>query len=183
MIISGLDVGDFGCALAHRAAWKAVMDGPHEWVIILEDDTQLVSKDLLTEFPLVAWDCDFVMMNPLTHSLVEPVCRSSFRCTSPLQICEKTTVVWDHWGYGGIGYLVHKEGAKKLYKNSDKVCVLHAILRSHQGFNTAVDGHIWYFNQGCLTKEMRVTHYPASRTDTKSVRQFLNGMVNTIDES
>jgi hypothetical protein len=67
-------VGDFGTALAHRAAWKAVIDGPHDWVLILEDDTELISNELVTEFPPVATECDFVMLNPITHLLTEPVC-------------------------------------------------------------------------------------------------------------
>ena len=76
----GLVHGDYGTALAHRAAWKAVMDGPHEWVIILEDDAQLISKDLVTSFPLVAADCDCVMLDPTTHFRTEPVGPVSTHC-------------------------------------------------------------------------------------------------------
>ena len=39
-----LPLADYGCALAHREAWKAVANGHHEWVFILEDDTDLISK-------------------------------------------------------------------------------------------------------------------------------------------
>jgi hypothetical protein len=45
-----------------------------------------------------------------------------------------------------------------------------------------VDGHIWYFNQGCLTKEQRVTHYPASKSDPLSIRQQLNGDMPKRDD-
>ena len=96
---------DYGCILAHYNAWQAVVNGTHDWVVILEDDTKLISKELLTDFPLVPSDCDFVHMRPITMFSSEPV-------------CDKTSVQWAHWGYGMIGYLVHRDGAKRLIANA-----------------------------------------------------------------
>ncbi len=65
-----------------------------------------------------------------------------------------------------IGYLVHREGAKRL------------LAKSQKGFMTAVDGHVWYVNQGCITVTERVTHPKALKKDEHSIRQFLNGQVD-----
>ena len=97
-------IADYGCALAHRRAWQAVVDGPHEWVMLIEvtmvlfqhlviaaqDDTELLSTAHLTKFPPVPAACDLVMLWPETILAHEPVCR-------------QTSIRWLHWGYGSTG--------------------------------------------------------------------------------
>ncbi len=68
--------------------------------------------------------------------------------------------------YGMIGYLVHREGAKRLVANSEK------------GFVSQPDAHVYFTNRGCTTAEERVTHPQTSRQDPHSIRQFLNGQVD-----
>ena len=51
-----------------------------------------------------------------------------------------------------------------------------------QGFNTPVDFHIWYFNQGCLTKEQRVKHSTPEMNDPHSIRQQINGQFEKRDD-
>ena len=153
-----LQIADFGCAIAHRAAWKAAANGPHEWSLILEDDTQLISKELLTEFPPVPYDCDFVMLRPET-------------IVSHEAVCNETSVRWAHWGYGTIGYLVHRDAARRL------------LAYSAGGFNGPIDGHLWFnAHQGCITVEQRLDHTAVVQNDPRSVRKFLNGEADHYED-
>ena len=110
-------------------------------------------QELLVELPAIPFECDFVHVNPLTMFGSEPVCAG-------------TSIRWAHWGYGMIGYLVHREGAKRLVKGSER------------GFQSPSDGHVWYENVGCVTEEARLQHYPTAGNDERSIRQFLNGKVD-----
>ena len=56
-----LKLADYGCALAHRRAWQRVADGPHEWVVVLEDDAELIDDVDLRDLPPVPVDADLVM--------------------------------------------------------------------------------------------------------------------------
>jgi hypothetical protein len=38
---------------AHREAWRRVVNGPHEWVVVMEDDAVLVDSVDLTRLPAV----------------------------------------------------------------------------------------------------------------------------------
>ena len=60
--------------------------GPNDWVLVLEDDTLIQSKDFVTVFPKIPAECDFVLLNPSTVVASEPVCK-------------KTSVRWAHWGF------------------------------------------------------------------------------------
>jgi GR25 family glycosyltransferase involved in LPS biosynthesis len=71
---SALKLADYGCALAHRRAWQRVVDGPHEWVVVIEDDAELVDEVDLTDLPLVPVDADMVLFRAGTIMRWAPVC-------------------------------------------------------------------------------------------------------------
>eukprot|EP00041_Stephanoeca_diplocostata_P030568 m.929252 g.929252 ORF g.929252 m.929252 type:complete len:318 (-) comp23781_c0_seq17:625-1578(-) len=58
---TSLKLADYGCALAHRRAWQRVVDGDHEWVVIIEDDAELVESVNYTDLPAVPTDADLVL--------------------------------------------------------------------------------------------------------------------------
>ena len=145
-----LKPADYGCCLAHREAWKAIVSGGHEWVLVLEDDTIIPEADLVLDLPPVPDTCELTFMNPLTVNMVEP-------------ICDKTTVQWAHWGYGTIGYYLNKQGAAKL------------IERSKNGFGIPLDGHLWYEDVVCVTSDVRLKAEPCGNPCEHSVRTWLNG--------
>lgn len=85
-----LKLADYGCALAHRKAWQRVADGPHEWVVVLEDDAELVDGVNLTDLPPVPPDMDLVMFRTGTIMRWAPV-------------CDETEVMRAYWGFGMVG--------------------------------------------------------------------------------
>ena len=149
-LASELPLGDYGAALAHRRAWQAVAEGSSDWAVILEDDTELLQRDVLLSFDAVPFDCDFVHLCPAMVHASEAA-------------CNRTSVRWAHWGFGMIGYLLSRDGAKRL------------VAGSQQGFRGPVDGHVWYRSQPCVAAENRVFHEPVIRNDRRSIRQFANG--------
>lgn len=72
-LTKSLKLADYGCALAHREAWKRVVAGPHEWVVILEDDAVLVDTVNLTVLPKVSWLYTPPLSLPLLFSLLLPL--------------------------------------------------------------------------------------------------------------
>lgn len=44
-----LKLADYGCALAHIAAWRRVIAGSHDWVVVMEDDAEFVDDVDLTK--------------------------------------------------------------------------------------------------------------------------------------
>ena len=105
--LRGGTLGTYGVALAHRAAWKAIAAGPHEWSAIFEDDSSPVSAHAMDELPYIPASCDVVMFHPeLSPGRTE--------------ICEYTSIMHVHDGYGTCGYLLHRQGAKRLLATSAK---------------------------------------------------------------
>ena len=141
---------DYGCCLAHREAWKAIVKGDHEWVLILEDDTLIVDPKLLLDLPPVPDACELTFMNPESMKYYEPICR-------------KTTAQWAHWGFGTIGYYLNKQGAARLIKGSDS------------GFTSPLDGHLWFKDTICVTKDKRLDYEPCGDPCEHSIRTWLNG--------
>eukprot|EP00048_Salpingoeca_helianthica_P021067 m.10153 g.10153 ORF g.10153 m.10153 type:complete len:213 (+) comp5551_c0_seq1:217-855(+) len=148
-----LKIADYGTCLAHRAAWEAVYKGKHRWVIILEDDAQLVPGVNLLDFPLVPVDMDLVLLRASTIMTTEPV-------------CNMTTVRRATWGYGMVGYLTSRAGAYRLLKASQK------------GFNSPLDGHVWFSgNKLGSTATNFIDHEYCGNPCKNSVRTWLNGEV------
>ena len=138
--------------VSRRRVWQAVAAGPHEWVVIMEDDITVVSKELLTQLPAIPELCDFLFLVP--RSVVsEPVCATS-------------EVNWALFGYGTWGYLINRRRAQAL------------VDASQHGFNGPVDFHLYRMHCGCVTKTARVNHSNTGANDTTSIRQFLNGQVD-----
>lgn len=85
-----LKLADYGCALAHRRAWQRVVDGAHEWVVILEDDAELVDGVNLTDLPAVPHDADLLLFRAGTIMRWAAVCRD-------------TEAFRAYWGFGMVG--------------------------------------------------------------------------------
>eukprot|EP00039_Didymoeca_costata_P015280 m.257524 g.257524 ORF g.257524 m.257524 type:complete len:230 (-) comp16190_c0_seq5:4107-4796(-) len=74
-----LKLADYGCALAHIAAWRRVIAGSHDWVVVMEDDAEFVDDVDLTKMPKVPTDADLVLFR-------EQFCDGS-RCVSKQMRC------------------------------------------------------------------------------------------------
>ena len=103
----GLAPGNIGTFASHRACWKhMVNDSNHEWFVVMEDDAFPVSREALTDFPLVPDACDKLLFGSV--SKLEPVCQSS-------------PVNWVLSGHGDWGYLMHKDAARKWLDYTTRV--------------------------------------------------------------
>eukprot|EP00041_Stephanoeca_diplocostata_P030567 m.929048 g.929048 ORF g.929048 m.929048 type:complete len:330 (-) comp23781_c0_seq1:377-1366(-) len=147
---TSLKLADYGCALAHRRAWQRVVDGDHEWVVIIEDDAELVESVNYTDLPAVPTDADLVLFRAGTIMRWAPV-------------CEATSVMRAYWGFGMVAYLVSKDGAQRLLDSTSG------------GLRSPLDGHIWYQNAVYSTRTDYIWHPPCSNPCPSSVRTWLNG--------
>ena len=93
---------DFGCLLAHREAWKRIaLYGQSEWAVVLEDDSPPVSYQALMQFPPIPTQCDFTIMSNNTAG-------------KTLKICDQPHILRILNGYSTCGYIIHRDGAKRL---------------------------------------------------------------------
>lgn len=110
-----------------------------------------------TKFDPVPADHDLVLLRKKTISTSTPV-------------CDKTSVRLASWGYGMVGYLTSREGAKRLLKSAER------------GVMEPVDGHIWQKNKVYVTAKDHITHDPCPRPCKSSIRLALDGEVPMVDQ-
>eukprot|EP00035_Acanthoeca_spectabilis_P005611 m.115605 g.115605 ORF g.115605 m.115605 type:complete len:351 (-) comp13097_c0_seq2:106-1158(-) len=152
-----LKLADYGCALAHRRAWQRVVDGAHEWVVILEDDAELVDGVNLTDLPAVPHDADLLLFRAGTIMRWAAVCRD-------------TEAFRAYWGFGMVGYLVSRSGAARL------------LAATAGGLDKPLDGVIWFTNAVYATQRDYIWHPPCDNPCPSSVRTWLNGeLPNSLD--
>ena len=144
-----LKLADFGCALAHRRAWQRLVDGPHEWAVVLEDDAELIDSVNYADMPKVPVDADMVLFRTGTILRWQPV-------------CTETSVMRAYWGFGMVAYLISKSGAARLLKETAG------------GLSTPLDGKIWYSSNIYVTRTDYIWHPPCANPCPSSVRTWLN---------
>eukprot|EP00040_Diaphanoeca_grandis_P000286 m.14996 g.14996 ORF g.14996 m.14996 type:complete len:305 (-) comp10382_c0_seq1:115-1029(-) len=149
-----LKLADYGCALAHRAAWQRLVDGPHEWGIVLEDDAELMDGVNYTDMPLVPQDADLVLFRAQTILRWQPV-------------CVETEVMRAYWGFGMVAYLLSKDGARRL------------LAATASGLSSPLDGKIWYTSSVYCTKSDYIYHPPCANPCPSSVRTWFNGELDS----
>ena len=117
-------IADYGCALAHRRTWQAVADGPHEWVVVLEDDAPPVSYSAVTNFPPVPAQCDYVQLYTKSSFSYRTVCSGQQRGVRKVRhtphIHARILMVLRQIrkGFGLFGYLLNRDGARRMVEAS-----------------------------------------------------------------
>lgn len=112
-------VGVLGCTLSHYTIWESLLQSSHKRVVVLEDDAYLCNdyarkmRSLLHLLNTSSTECDIVYLG-VTDGCDElygdmKVSESDF---GELRICNPTPVRKN--GGGTFGYVLSKEGAKKL---------------------------------------------------------------------
>jgi glycosyl transferase, family 25 len=107
--------GEVGCFLAHREAWKAAVMGPHETVLILEDDFKISPENL----PRIAAIAEIKEARNLITLLFVANHELSFRCwlkNSNVQLVLPTNKV-----YSTLAYFLSKQTAAELLKYSESI--------------------------------------------------------------
>lgn len=143
-------IADYGCALSHREAWKAIAQGSHEWVAVLEDDVVPVSREAMVSFDAIPDICGlyFLASNPLFSEL----------------LCANSNMHVLYAGYGSWGYLLNRSMAQKL------------VTLSSNGFDRSVDIWLYDYVWVCSTgRPNRAAHHATNRNDPKSIRNLING--------
>jgi len=107
--------GEVGCFLAHREAWKVVVAGPHETVLILEDDFKITPEDL----PKIASIAEIKESKNLITLLFAANHELSFRRW--LKPGDVQLVVPTHKAYSTLAYFVSKQSAAQLLKHSESI--------------------------------------------------------------
>jgi GR25 family glycosyltransferase involved in LPS biosynthesis len=100
-----LTVGEIGCGLSHYNLWEKIVNDKIEKAIILEDDFELKTENLLKDIEEVDIDYEFIYLGrkKMNDDIIED------------KINEK--LVKPSFSYWTIGYVITYEGAKKLYNN------------------------------------------------------------------
>jgi glycosyl transferase, family 25 len=107
--------GEVGCFLAHREAWKAVVMGHHETVLILEDDFKISPEDL----PKIASIAEIKESKNLITLLFIANHELSFR--SWLKLGDVQIVVPTDKAYSTLAYFISKQTAAQLLKHSESI--------------------------------------------------------------
>jgi GR25 family glycosyltransferase involved in LPS biosynthesis len=107
--------GEVGCFLAHREAWKAVVMGQHESVLILEDDFKISPEDL----PKITSIAEIKESKNLITLLFIANHELSFR--SWLKLGDVQIVVPTVKAYSTLAYFVSKQSAARLLKHSESI--------------------------------------------------------------
>jgi glycosyl transferase, family 25 len=107
--------GEVGCFLAHREAWKAAVAGPHETVLILEDDFKITPEDL----PKIAPIAEIKESKNLITLLFVANHELSFRRW--LKPGDVQLVVPTEKAYSTLAYFVSKQSAAQLLKCSESI--------------------------------------------------------------
>eukprot|EP00746_Dinoflagellata_sp_MGD_P149189 gnl/MRDRNA2_/MRDRNA2_81256_c0_seq1.p1 gnl/MRDRNA2_/MRDRNA2_81256_c0~~gnl/MRDRNA2_/MRDRNA2_81256_c0_seq1.p1 ORF type:complete len:320 (+),score=44.74 gnl/MRDRNA2_/MRDRNA2_81256_c0_seq1:28-960(+) len=108
-----LTLGGCGCALSHKAAWKELADGAYDWALILEDDITAVADN---------FDDNLIAVLKCLPKTWE-VCYLGFHTGEMLPRGRKFSgrliplTQPGVWLAGLWGYLLSKEGAKKLLQD------------------------------------------------------------------
>ncbi|WP_417440088.1 glycosyltransferase family 25 protein [Idiomarina abyssalis] len=106
-----LTLGEIACYMSHRKAWQTLLESEHAAAIILEDDIVLdpqfaqLQKPIadLADSPFSDWD---------VIKLTQPFKHKESRLLKT--IGEFQLVDYDKPPMGGCGYLISRQGAKKL---------------------------------------------------------------------
>jgi len=107
--------GEVGCFLAHREAWKAALRGPHETVLILEDDFKISPTDL----PKIASIAEIKESKNLITLLFAANHELSFRRW--LKQDDVQLVIPTEKAYSTLAYFVSKQSAAQLLKCSESI--------------------------------------------------------------
>jgi glycosyl transferase, family 25 len=107
--------GEVGCFLAHREAWKAAVAGPHETVLILEDDFKITPEDL----PKIASIAEIKEAKNLITLLHITNHELSFRRW--INHRDIHLVIPEHKAYSALAYFVSKQSAAQLLKHSESI--------------------------------------------------------------
>eukprot|EP00043_Microstomoeca_roanoka_P009411 m.89390 g.89390 ORF g.89390 m.89390 type:complete len:157 (+) comp14576_c1_seq1:105-575(+) len=119
-----------------------------------QDDTELLPNVTYNgPWPKVPKDADLVLLR-----------RSTIFEASP--VCKQTPVLKADWGFGMVGYLVSRAGAKRMIQEAERA-----------GFAGPIDGHIWYHNKVYVMGEDWATHPPCANPCPTSIRTYLNGEI------
>lgn len=106
--------GEIGCYLSHIKAWKAFLRSDDKYALILEDDAVFIDgfkdklKNLLKE---ITFSFDMIYLNDNCEHHFGEDCLHGIKKSE--NIFDPGTV-----GYGLYGYLLSREGAKKLIEIS-----------------------------------------------------------------
>jgi len=107
--------GEVGCFLAHREAWKAALMGPHETVLILEDDFKISSENL----PKIVSIAGIKESKNLITLLSTSNHELSFRRW--IKHHDIHLVMPECRTYSTLAYFVSKQTAAQLLKHSESI--------------------------------------------------------------
>jgi glycosyl transferase family 25 len=107
--------GEVGCFLAHREVWKAALLGPHETVLILEDDFKINPEDL----PKIEAIAEIKESKNLVTLLFVANHKLSFRRW--LKQCDVHLVLPTDKVYSTLAYFISKQTAARLLKHSESI--------------------------------------------------------------
>ena len=103
-----LSNAELACIMSHRKAWQQLIDSPHDYIAIFEDDVYL-SKDtpsLLSQ--------DFAALGVNILNLESPIGKVCYRHTAETEICGRTIHRLLTKAYGAAGYIISRNCAQRL---------------------------------------------------------------------
>jgi glycosyl transferase family 25 len=107
--------GEIGCFLAHREAWKAVLSGSHDYVLILEDDFRITPENLAKIISVT----EIKEARNLITLLLIANDKLSFRRW--LKHKDIHLVVPTNNAYSTMAYFISKQSAATLLKHSESI--------------------------------------------------------------
>jgi glycosyl transferase family 25 len=107
--------GEVGCFLAHREAWKATLSGPHDYVLIIEDDIKITRENLskIASIPEIKEARNLITL------LFSANYELSFRRW--IKHRDVQLVIPTDKAYSTMAYFISKQTATQLLKQSESI--------------------------------------------------------------
>jgi GR25 family glycosyltransferase involved in LPS biosynthesis len=114
--LGGLSKGAIGCALSHIKAWEFMTEKSYEFAVILEDDgTPYYGFNPETLINDSGSDFDILLINQRMSSLIGPP--THYKYAGCVNVSERLHEMPDtQKGWGGDGYILSYNGAKRLLR-------------------------------------------------------------------
>jgi GR25 family glycosyltransferase involved in LPS biosynthesis len=147
--------GDFGTFLSHRAAWKKIAAGHHEWVVVLEDDGIPVSKEAVTAIPSFPDLCDHLDLAHGDHPA---------RVFKPLSCHSSNGTFHVVEAFGTQGYILNPDMAKIW------------LSRTEQGIYAPID--VVMISEGIRCGRKGPSAINHRKGPQQSIRKVINGQID-----